>query len=396
VNTHSEPDLDCDRARQFRRALASTLSSQGISPRWRDAFERVPRHVFVPQFFLDQAHNGLYELIRGTDPRQHDEWLAAIYSDETLITQLDGSNDTWASDGRPTSSSTMPSLMALMLEALDIHDGMNILEIGTGTGYNAALLCERLGGSKVTTVDIDPLLVNLARQRLLKLGFTPTVQVTDGSNGYAANAPYDRVLATVSLPQIPYTWIEQSRQGGKILVNLYRDLGGGALALLTANGTQAEGHFLPNYGGFMPIRSEQTSDALDLLKAVQGTPGDTRPTTLDGRTLDDPSFGFFAALRIAAKRIEVHGEAGMIKFWLVGRDGSWAYQTTDATAQRITAQGGKRQLWDELEAAHTEWTILGQPPRNNFGLTVTRDGNHRLWLMQPVKRSWQLSPDEDS
>jgi protein-L-isoaspartate(D-aspartate) O-methyltransferase len=328
--------------------------------------------------------------VEGSRPEHQGEWLAAIYSDETLITQLSGKDETWTAYGTPTSSSTMPSLMALMLEALDIRDGMNVLEIGTGTGYNAALLCERLGPDHVTSVDIDPTLVDAARRRLLSLGYTPTVKALDGSLGYASNAPYDRILATVSLPFIPRTWIEQSRWDSRILVNLYRDLGGGALALLTVRDDRAEGNFLPDYGGFMPTRSENAPDALKLLNAAQGTHGDSRSAILDGHVLNDPAFGFFAALRIPARRIETHAEAGPRKFWLMSRDESWAYQTTDAAGQRIAVQRGKRQLWDELEAVHTEWTALGQPPRSAFGLTVARDGRHLLWHARPDSTSWEL------
>jgi protein-L-isoaspartate(D-aspartate) O-methyltransferase len=285
----------------------------------------------------------------------------------------------------------MPSLMALMLEALDIHDGMHVLEIGTGTGYNAALLCERLGADHVTSVDIDPALTDAARQHLLSLGYAPAVKTLDGSLGYAPNAPYDRILATVSLPFIPRAWIEQSRRDSRILVNLYRDLGGGALVLLTVHDDQAEGKFLPDYGGFIPTRSENVPDALKLLNTAQGADGDRRPAILDGHALDDPAFGFLAALRIPARRIETRAEAEPGKFWLMSRDGSWAYQTTDAAGQRIAVQRGKRRLWDELEAVHAEWTALGQPPRGAFGLTVSRDGRHLLWHARPGATSWELT-----
>jgi protein-L-isoaspartate O-methyltransferase len=77
----------------------------------------------------------------------------------------------------------MPSLMAQMLEALDVRDEHRVLEIGTGTGYNAALLCHRLGSNNVVSIDIDATLVAVAKNRLAALGHHPTLVVGDGTAG---------------------------------------------------------------------------------------------------------------------------------------------------------------------------------------------------------------------
>jgi protein-L-isoaspartate O-methyltransferase len=79
---------------------------------------------------------------------------------------------------------------------------------------------------------IDASLVSEAGERLRKLGYTLTLAVGDGADGYRGGAPYDRVIATCSLPEIPAAWIDQAVPGARILVNLHRELGGGALALL--------------------------------------------------------------------------------------------------------------------------------------------------------------------
>lgn len=106
-------------------------------------------------------------------------------------------------NGVSTSSSSAPSLMALMLEALDVHDGHKILEIGTGTGYNTALLCHRVGPRQVTSIDIDPGLIANARQRLAMFNYAPQLATFDGTAGCRARAPFDRaagppVTASVS------------------------------------------------------------------------------------------------------------------------------------------------------------------------------------------------------
>src|SRR6185295_6458940 len=97
-----------------------------------------------------------------------DAGLAGAYRDEALVTALlpDGHGGRAA-----VSSSTQPSLMVGMLDALDLGDRLRVLEIGTGTGYNAALMCHVLGDAAVHSVDVDPALVDTARARLDSLGY---------------------------------------------------------------------------------------------------------------------------------------------------------------------------------------------------------------------------------
>lgn len=206
---------------------------------WREAFTTTWRHLFVPRFFSCDNPGGWparWRAVSGEDPADHDEWLDAVYSDQTLITDLKDQPIPSALGGGAhqvaTSSSTLPSLMLRMLEDLDVWDGMRVLEIGTGTGYNAALLSRRLGDERVTSVDIDPDLVTLARRRLALCGLRPHLAAADGEAGWPKGAPYDRVIATCGVDRIPLPWIEQTRPGGKIMANLSGPIMLGALALL--------------------------------------------------------------------------------------------------------------------------------------------------------------------
>src|SRR5213082_1519807 len=123
-----------------------------VSEEWRPAFAAAPRHVFVPRFFTNHPERG-WQAVDHTD----DDYLDLVYQDEALITQLDGDPEAWEKTrregvyfgGHGTSSSSTPGLMAAMLDALDVTPGMSVLEIGTGTGYNAAILCHRLGDNHV-------------------------------------------------------------------------------------------------------------------------------------------------------------------------------------------------------------------------------------------------------
>ena len=193
------------------RALVACLAERGYlaDPRWQAAFEAVPRHVFVPRFYLDDE-----TLIDGDDPAQERKWLDAVYRDDALVTQLaavPGTDLMWA-----TSSSTMPSLMAYMLDLLDVQDGQRVLEIGTGTGYNAAILCHRLGDMNVASIDLHPDLVDSARGWLAQLGYWPCLAAGDGAEGMPDRAPFDRILATCAVPALPAAWISQLRTGGLV------------------------------------------------------------------------------------------------------------------------------------------------------------------------------------
>ena len=204
--------VDDGRVRGGLAALAEALTASGhlSSPRWRDPLLTVRRHVFVPPFWQDEDPGAFPARWRMIDnaTADHDEWLAAVYSDRSLPTELLGVP---ASDGRGmhplvTSSTTMPSLVIAMLEALDIDDsvdGVSVLEIGTATGYNAALLCQRLGDHRVTTIEISPELAALAQVRLAAHGYHPHVEAGDGAEGVPARAPFDRIIATCGLDHIP-------------------------------------------------------------------------------------------------------------------------------------------------------------------------------------------------
>ncbi|MGH3794035.1 MAG: ATP-grasp peptide maturase system methyltransferase [Pseudonocardiaceae bacterium] len=374
-------------------AKSGTVSDPG----WLAAFRDIPRPTFVPYYFTQAPNQPGWFLVERPSP----EWWDAVYSTRALITQIDGNdhNATLARTSRvngvATSSSSAPTLMALMLEALDARKGHRVLEIGTGTGYNTALLCHRLSPTHVTSIDIDANLVDRARERLATLGYMPYLSTTDGTMGCPDRAPFDRIIATVGLDRVPDAWIEQTAPGGKILVPL--DLVGraGLLAVLTVhpNGT-AEGPFLPEFGGFMPIRSNQ-HQANDVLSTVSDNDGKTRDTTLsvDCATNTSNPFEFFAALTVGGYDWLgfIPSDGGPAETWLTQPNGSWVCHTTDTNGRHAVRQGGPMWIWDEIEAAHLTWQQLDQPPREQFRLTI-QDGRHTISLDHPNgTHHWDLS-----
>ncbi|MFI6944342.1 methyltransferase domain-containing protein [Streptomyces sp. NPDC050418] len=241
----SGPSGPADPAAVARAALVREIEESGAfdaDPRWREAFAAVPRHLFVPYYYANAT--GGYERLWGEDESEarRARWLQGVYSDAPLATRV--------RDGDLVSSSSQPSLMAKMLAELDVRDGQSVLEIGAGTGYNAALLAYVLGDAAVTTVDLEPEITEAARRHLERAGFAPAVVTGDGARGCPAHAPYDRIIATCTLATIPRAWLEQCRAGARILAPLST----GLIALTVRDTGYAEGRFLHTPAYFVPLR----------------------------------------------------------------------------------------------------------------------------------------------
>ncbi|HEX3792635.1 MAG TPA: methyltransferase domain-containing protein [Pseudonocardiaceae bacterium] len=363
-------------AERQRRRLVRELIGAGLltDPSWQAAFTAVPRHVFLPRFFQPDA-DGRWAATDSTDP----DWLDLVYRDRVLVTQLDGDPGRWTAArqsgpvrGVPTSSSSQPAIMAVMLKHLAVADGQHALEIGTGTGYNAALLAHRLGADAVTSVDIDADLIATAMQNLTDANYRPHVAVADGAGGFAAHAPYDRVLATCAVSTIPPAWLDQTVPGGMVLTSLNRPIGAGMVRITVGQGATGQGRVLAADGRFMPLRAHRL-----VLRRTQGEPpAETGTSTLDPAKLLSPAspFEFFAGLALP----EVHVVQESTGLRLAHPDGSWA-RALAGSRRHDVEQGGPRRLWTLLEAAHEQWLSLDRPRRARFGITV-RGSRQELWL----------------
>ena len=257
--------------------VRAVLAEGGLSdPAWRAAFEHVPRHLFVPCYFAGPVGREERLWCEDPDAGRRARWLRGAYENAPLATRI--------RDGVLVSSSSRPSLMARMLEALDVHDGHAVLEIGAGTGYNAALIAHRLGDSAVTTVDLDPEITESARRHLAAAGYRPAVVTGDGARGCPERGPYDRIIATCALPCVPPTWPAQCRPGARLLAPLAT----GLVALdvrETAHGPCAEGRFLDTPAYFVPLRG-----ALPLPAQLQRLGG------LPARVVESEQFRFLLTL----------------------------------------------------------------------------------------------------
>jgi protein-L-isoaspartate O-methyltransferase len=145
--------------------------------------------------------------------------------------------------------------MAVMADQLGLAEGQHVLEIGSGTGYNAAMLASIVGkNGRVTTVEIDQDLADSAREHLGRAGFDRVdVRVADGWLGWADAAPYDRIELTASTTDVSPHWVEQLADDGRLVVPLRALAGSQMLVAFRKNGTTLRSTSL-RPGAFMPIR----------------------------------------------------------------------------------------------------------------------------------------------
>jgi len=393
VNDDTPPDL----AGRIDR-LARQLHDAGniADPRWLQALREVPRHLFIPGTAWadpnDQQPNG-YPVDRAADPGR---WWDAVYTDTVLVTQVDdGRGDVRSGTGSPTSSSSAPAVVFPMLEQLALHDHHRVLEIGTGTGWTAALLSWRLGAGNVTTTEIDPALARQAQANLRAAGFQPEVVTADGADGHPPRAPYDRVHATCAVERIPWQWVTQTRPGGVILTPYTNGYGFGHLARLTVttHGTAAGRFPLP--AGFMMLRSQRHLRGGPAGYIHHENQAGIFSTCLDPRTLawESPPGADLAIGELVpgcqfriADSADHPGACTLYLFETRTTHGSWASAEFRPGRQRYAvSQYGPRRLWDEVEEAYSWWAGAGCPGRERFGITVTEDGQW-VWLDHPGNR----------
>ncbi|MDG4788379.1 methyltransferase domain-containing protein [Micromonospora sp. WMMD1102] len=190
-------------ADELRARYVDQLRQEGLlgADELVQAFRTVPREEFVATGF----DGGDGRWLGPDDP----DFLPLVYRNHPLVTKL--------VDGIPASSSSQPSLMAAMIESLELRPGSRVLEIGVGTGYNAALMTAM--GARVTTVDIAPDVVERAEAALRRVGLAGAVDVRlgDGYLGAPAETGYDRVVVTVGVTGVSPRWLDQLVPGGYLL-----------------------------------------------------------------------------------------------------------------------------------------------------------------------------------
>jgi protein-L-isoaspartate(D-aspartate) O-methyltransferase len=349
-------------AKDYINRLANEIEKNVDSPAVLAAFRAVPRHRFVMQGF--QVYDRESQQMKSYKPETTDkeDWLKLVYQNQVLMVEM----------GNNPSSSSEPILMAQMLAALDVKTGMRVLEIGAGTGYNAALLAEMVGETgEVVSVDNQAHLIERA-SAIVKESYGERVKLFtgDGYLGFPDLAPYDRIIATANPPRVPPAWIEQLRIGGKILGNIGN---GGALLLLERNESKIEGHFLDHFGFFMPLLNmdDQTEAWLE---------------TLDFASLDSNDFGFFMGgvspglyYRFYTRENENGSEERVMEF-RSGDGKSLVNLQKIGEKGRFVKAKGEDAFLNMVVALVERWHDLGKPKRSDYRVTVEADGRQVVSL----------------
>lgn len=166
-----------------QRMVSTQMAQRGIKDkRILEAFTYVPRHLFVPQ----AAQSSSYE-----------DCPLVIGCDQTI---------------------SQPYMVALMTQVLSVQSGLKVLEVGTGSGYQAAILAYL--GARVYSLERIPELAERAKGILTELGYSVDIKTADGTLGWCEEAPFDRIIVTAAAPQIPPPLIEQLAVGGKLVIPL--------------------------------------------------------------------------------------------------------------------------------------------------------------------------------
>lgn len=378
---------------------ADELTASGhLSPDWRASFLAVPRQWFVPDtiWLVDRTRTGpdLVPLHRDEHPEQ---WRKLVDGTDAVITQVDDGHPVGGDVGDViTSSASMPRMVALMLKHLDIQGGERVLEIGTGTGWNAALLAHRLGAEHVTSIEIDPEIATHARKALSDAGFDAVRVITgDGALGYPPHAPYDRLIATAACTQLPYVWVAQTRPGGRIVAPSWAlDYHGLLLALTVTEDRTAVGHAVDD-ATFMRLRNQRIDPRYDFFRSTadEEEQADVTKTFVHPAEVASADYALGAIIAIGTQVAHCQmdyfpskdpdSNDGILR--LVDHDSrSWArlYYHHDNGAPYPIHQYGPRKLWDEVEAAHTWWVAQDKPGADRWRFTVTPQGQ-RIELIDP-------------
>ncbi|SDJ56063.1 methyltransferase domain-containing protein [Nonomuraea jiangxiensis] len=367
----------------IREVGARTLVNDAV----RRAFHAVHRHLFIPEVGLAAGPDGDKRVIdREADPQ---DWVTAVYTDMSIVTQLDdGATDLRKVTGDYTSSASAPSTVADLLRWLDPLPGHRVLEVGTGTGWTAALLSHLVGGhGTVTSIEVDPGVAEQAAKNLAACGIRPHLVVGDGAAGCPGQAPYDRVHVTCGVHTVPYAWVEQCRPGAVIVLPYCPGFGENhGLRLVVMRDGTAQGRF-PGFASYMMMPSQREPE-----DRAARRPEDKRwlTTKVDPRTVAFAPAGADLAIAALTGLTSVsaadHDEDGeLFRLWLSDPADPYSWGTVEwrpGADEYEVYQVGDRPLWEQVCDAYFRWVSWGEPGRDQFGMTVTPEGQ-RVWLGAP-------------
>lgn len=345
---------------------------------WPALLTLAPREKFVPDVIWRREQDRIgNEQVPVNRQRVPERWAELAAADVPLTTQVDyGQLDEDGSGWEVTSFQPGPSVTREMLEVLEPAPGDRILEIGTGTGWNTALLAA--AGARVTTIEIDHELAQAARARLAGRDGVDEVIIGEGEQGCPARAPFDRLIATVGAGVVPAEWVRQVRVGGRLVVPLTGEWQPPGIAVLerTEHGAIGRLHGTSSFAGLRGEAPPRTRGADFTLPVTSKTTelhpfdflSDRGASTAVGQRIGGITHAWTAA---------PGSRAGTL--WLYA-EGAWATLSTLEGSPYQVSQAGRRRLFDEVEAGYRWWLDQGRPGIDAWRVELGLNGEQRLHL----------------
>ncbi|MFJ3793860.1 methyltransferase domain-containing protein [Kitasatospora sp. NPDC090091] len=356
-------------------AMAGRSAWPDDSPWLREAVAALPRDLFAPDRLWRWDGHAYVPVDRAVDPAG---WVGELYADQdaAAVTQVTG--------GLPSSSLSAQGVVVDMLDSLELEPGHRVWDVGTGQGWSTALAAWRAGPGRVVSTEVDPGLAAFARGRLAAAGVDAEVVTGDGTAAVPTGGRFDRVHATYAVERVPWTWVEATRPGGRIVYPWGRL---GHVALTVADDGQSASGWVQGLAQFMPDRGHTLTAPAGAagaagFAAVRGTgPAEAEHTVhRDLAPLrDDWSLRF--ALRVAAPDavFTTGTDEDGVSAWVHDGARSWAAMSARPGRAVVVHQGGPRRIGDELLTAWDQWEALGRPVLYDYGVTVT-PGAQWAWV----------------
>ncbi|MGW3668165.1 protein-L-isoaspartate O-methyltransferase family protein [Streptomyces sp. NPDC005141] len=391
-------DAEADPA-AARAAMAARLEEEGaLRPGpVRDALLMLPREVLMPQAYVRRTAPGeeppRWDLLDWSAPQDRPELLEVLYGGASVLVQHDrepllGRARGTRSGASITSMSTVMGLTASLLEELDLRPGQRVLDVGTGAGVTAAVVCQVCGDQGVATLDRDRHLTGAAVARLADLGFRPEVVCGSGEQGLPERE-FDRIFVSYTVECVPTALVDQLAPGGRLLAHVSSaspSWPGLAVVERTADGQiQAElraVEFAHRAGHGM----ERIWLSKEFRQRIATEPGTWTQLSMLAPPADDDRGLWLATDHLLGGGLVRDFGA---KHLVIGAPGCGSWLRVEAAERcrwNVTTHG-PRNIWKEIQDLAGRWRAANSPSR--YRLVFDPDGGQRA-VSACGRLSWHL------